>query len=187
MKFTSKLFGRALSRRIKATVLYATETGKSEQYAKQLVELLGHAFNAQVCHFIFSTFDQPTLFAPIPPLLFFFSFCIDWQIGRVLVGIQLWTLIQLISVNFVSHICSFNVISLLKSIWANTQFCRTNYYSFLAKLNYLNCSRLPILSCAHLCIVLGLNFHTKNNILHNIYRAEPNAFYFSEWILNLVS
>ncbi|XP_037910457.1 nitric oxide synthase isoform X2 [Hermetia illucens] len=48
VKFTSKLFGRALSRRIKATVLYATETGKSEQYAKQLGELLGHAFNAQV-------------------------------------------------------------------------------------------------------------------------------------------
>ncbi|XP_055389381.1 nitric oxide synthase isoform X2 [Condylostylus longicornis] len=48
VKFTSKLFGRALSRRIKATVLYATETGRSEQYAKQLGELLGHAFNAQV-------------------------------------------------------------------------------------------------------------------------------------------
>jgi len=48
VKFTSKLFGRALSKRIKATVLYATETGKSEQYAKQLCELLGHAFNAQV-------------------------------------------------------------------------------------------------------------------------------------------
>ncbi|XP_055642693.1 nitric oxide synthase isoform X2 [Toxorhynchites rutilus septentrionalis] len=48
VKFTSKLFGRALSRRIKATVLYATETGRSEQYAKQLVELLGHAFNAQI-------------------------------------------------------------------------------------------------------------------------------------------
>jgi nitric-oxide synthase len=28
--------------------LFATETGKSEQYAKQLVELFGHAFNAQV-------------------------------------------------------------------------------------------------------------------------------------------
>ncbi|XP_073826700.1 nitric oxide synthase isoform X1 [Musca autumnalis] len=48
VKFTSKLFGRALSKRIKATVLYATETGKSEQYAKQLCELLGHAFNAQL-------------------------------------------------------------------------------------------------------------------------------------------
>lgn len=48
VKFTSKLFGRALSRRIKATVLYATETGKSEQFSKKLVELLGHAFNAQV-------------------------------------------------------------------------------------------------------------------------------------------
>lgn len=29
-------------------MLYATETGRSEQYAKQLVELLGHAFNAQI-------------------------------------------------------------------------------------------------------------------------------------------
>ncbi|XP_043950192.1 nitric oxide synthase isoform X2 [Drosophila biarmipes] len=48
VKFTSKLFGRALSKRIKATVLYATETGKSEQYAKKMCELLGHAFNAQI-------------------------------------------------------------------------------------------------------------------------------------------
>lgn len=48
VKFTSKLFRRALSRRIKATILYATETGKSEQYARQLVELFGHAFNAQI-------------------------------------------------------------------------------------------------------------------------------------------
>lgn len=49
VKFTSKLFGRALSKRIKATVLYATETGKSEQYAKELGIIFGHAFNAQVC------------------------------------------------------------------------------------------------------------------------------------------
>lgn len=48
VKFTSKLFGRALSRRIKATVLYATETGKSENYAKKLGEIFGHAFNARV-------------------------------------------------------------------------------------------------------------------------------------------
>ncbi|XP_067008227.1 nitric oxide synthase, salivary gland [Anabrus simplex] len=48
VKFTSKLFGRALSRRIKATVLYATETGKSETYAKKLGEIFGHAFNSQV-------------------------------------------------------------------------------------------------------------------------------------------
>ncbi|XP_072944441.1 nitric oxide synthase-like [Epargyreus clarus] len=48
VKFTSKLFSRALSKRIKATILYATETGKSEQYAKELGTLFGHAFNAQV-------------------------------------------------------------------------------------------------------------------------------------------
>ncbi|XP_039747140.1 nitric oxide synthase-like [Pararge aegeria] len=48
VKFTSKLFGQALSKRIKATILYATETGKSEQYAKELGNIFGHAFNAQV-------------------------------------------------------------------------------------------------------------------------------------------
>ncbi|XP_023316908.1 nitric oxide synthase-like [Trichogramma pretiosum] len=48
VKFTSKLFGRALSRRIKATVLYATETGKSQAYADKLGELFGHAFHSQV-------------------------------------------------------------------------------------------------------------------------------------------
>lgn len=48
VKFTSKLFGRALSRRIKATVLFATETGTSQMYAEKLNELLGHAFHSQV-------------------------------------------------------------------------------------------------------------------------------------------
>ncbi|KAK3859197.1 hypothetical protein Pcinc_034666, partial [Petrolisthes cinctipes] len=48
VKFTSKLFGKALSKRIKATILYATETGKSEQYARKLGEIFGHTFNAQV-------------------------------------------------------------------------------------------------------------------------------------------
>lgn len=57
VKFTSKLFGRALSRRIKATILFATETGKSEQYAKQLGELLSHAFNAQVTIVISGVFS----------------------------------------------------------------------------------------------------------------------------------
>ncbi|RVE54796.1 hypothetical protein evm_000563 [Chilo suppressalis] len=48
IRFTSKLYGRALSKRIKATILYATETGKSEQYAKELGSIFGHAFNVQV-------------------------------------------------------------------------------------------------------------------------------------------
>ena len=79
VKFTSNLFGKALQRRIKAAILYATETGKSEKwtlnsllwrlwekgrketwndnvipliqtrYAHMLAELFNHAFNAQVC------------------------------------------------------------------------------------------------------------------------------------------
>ena len=56
MKFTSKLFGRALSKRIKATILYATETGKSETFAHKLMEIFGHAFNAQVGMYIGITF-----------------------------------------------------------------------------------------------------------------------------------
>ncbi|XP_072754682.1 nitric oxide synthase, salivary gland-like [Anoplolepis gracilipes] len=48
VKFTSKLFGQALSRRIKATVLFATETGTSQMYAEKLSELLDHAFHSQV-------------------------------------------------------------------------------------------------------------------------------------------
>ena len=48
VKFTSNLFGKALQRRIKATILYATETGKSEKFARTLAELFNHAFNAQV-------------------------------------------------------------------------------------------------------------------------------------------
>ena len=49
VKFTSKLFGKALSKRVKATILYGTETGKSEMYARRLGEIFGHAFNSQVC------------------------------------------------------------------------------------------------------------------------------------------
>jgi len=48
VKFTSKLFGKALSKRVKATILYATETGRSELFARKLCEIFGHAFNAQV-------------------------------------------------------------------------------------------------------------------------------------------
>ncbi|KAG8182789.1 hypothetical protein JTE90_018662 [Oedothorax gibbosus] len=48
VKFTSNLFGMALSRRIKATILFATETGRSEQYAKMLGDIFSHAFNANV-------------------------------------------------------------------------------------------------------------------------------------------
>ncbi|XP_075969287.1 nitric oxide synthase-like [Anticarsia gemmatalis] len=48
VRFTSKLFSSALSKRVKATILYASETGKSEQYAKDLATIFGHAFNTQV-------------------------------------------------------------------------------------------------------------------------------------------
>lgn len=48
VKFTSNLFGKALSKRIKATILFATETGKSELYAKRLAQIFSHAFNVSV-------------------------------------------------------------------------------------------------------------------------------------------
>ncbi|KAG9509604.1 Nitric oxide synthase, brain, partial [Fragariocoptes setiger] len=48
VKFTSKLFGKALARRVKATILYASETGKSERYAHKLAQIFSHAFNVHV-------------------------------------------------------------------------------------------------------------------------------------------
>ena len=48
MSWTSGLMLKAMSNRIKATILYATETGKSQMYAEQLKEVLNFALNAQV-------------------------------------------------------------------------------------------------------------------------------------------
>ncbi|CAG0892944.1 unnamed protein product, partial [Darwinula stevensoni] len=46
--FASKLYIQALHRRIKATILYASETGRSERFASKLSSLFAHAFNAHV-------------------------------------------------------------------------------------------------------------------------------------------
>ncbi|ESO82408.1 hypothetical protein LOTGIDRAFT_197993 [Lottia gigantea] len=48
VKFSAKLMGKALARRVKCTILYATETGKSERFAKTLCEIFKHAFDAKV-------------------------------------------------------------------------------------------------------------------------------------------
>uniref|UniRef100_A0A0E9UTE3 nitric-oxide synthase (NADPH) n=1 Tax=Anguilla anguilla TaxID=7936 RepID=A0A0E9UTE3_ANGAN len=37
VKFSAKLMGQAMAKRVKATILYATETGKSQVYAKNPV------------------------------------------------------------------------------------------------------------------------------------------------------
>lgn len=55
VKFTSNLFGKALSKRIKATILFATETGKSELYAKRLAQIFSHAFNVSVSFLLLYT------------------------------------------------------------------------------------------------------------------------------------
>lgn len=46
--FAVLLFGSSLKKRIKATILYATETGNSENFAKQLIIPLKYLFNVQV-------------------------------------------------------------------------------------------------------------------------------------------
>ncbi|CAB3997899.1 nitric oxide synthase, endothelial-like isoform X1, partial [Paramuricea clavata] len=48
VKFSAKLMGQAMAKRQKVTVLYATETGKSEHYANLLKELFSYAFNPRV-------------------------------------------------------------------------------------------------------------------------------------------
>ena len=48
VKFSAKLMGQAMAKRYKAIILYATETGKSESYAKMLGELFSYAFDPKV-------------------------------------------------------------------------------------------------------------------------------------------
>ncbi|XP_072182138.1 nitric oxide synthase 1-like [Diadema setosum] len=46
--FATRLMGKALAKRVKTTILYATETGNSERFARMLCEMFNHAFNAKV-------------------------------------------------------------------------------------------------------------------------------------------
>lgn len=48
VKFSAKLMGHAMAKRVKATILFATETGKSQNYAKTLCEIFKHAFDPKV-------------------------------------------------------------------------------------------------------------------------------------------
>ncbi|XP_043924227.1 nitric oxide synthase, brain [Protopterus annectens] len=48
VKFSAKLMGQAMAKRVKASILYGTETGKSQAYAKTLCEIFKHAFDAKV-------------------------------------------------------------------------------------------------------------------------------------------
>merc|ERR1739838_411690 len=44
----SNMMGKAMSRRIRATILYATETGKSLEFSKMLKKTFDHAFDGKV-------------------------------------------------------------------------------------------------------------------------------------------
>ncbi|XP_038631288.1 nitric oxide synthase, brain-like [Scyliorhinus canicula] len=46
--FSTKLMVQAMAKRIKVTILYASETGKSESFAKKLCEIFKKAFNPKV-------------------------------------------------------------------------------------------------------------------------------------------
>uniref|UniRef100_A0A8C8D7T0 Nitric oxide synthase n=1 Tax=Oncorhynchus tshawytscha TaxID=74940 RepID=A0A8C8D7T0_ONCTS len=48
LNFSAKLMGQAMAKRVKATILFATETGKSQDYARTLCEIFKHAFDAKV-------------------------------------------------------------------------------------------------------------------------------------------
>uniref|UniRef100_A0A8C2I0J9 Nitric oxide synthase n=1 Tax=Cyprinus carpio TaxID=7962 RepID=A0A8C2I0J9_CYPCA len=45
VKFSAKLMGQAMAKRVKATILFATETGKSQDYAKTLCEIFKHVIS----------------------------------------------------------------------------------------------------------------------------------------------
>ena len=65
--------GKALSKRIKCTILYATETGKSEAFAKSLSIVFKYAFDVKVTVIFFAEI----LFVF---LQFSFNRYIAWQI-----------------------------------------------------------------------------------------------------------
>ncbi|ELU07757.1 hypothetical protein CAPTEDRAFT_221339 [Capitella teleta] len=48
VKLSASLMNNALTKRVCCTILFATETGKSENFASQLAELFKHAFNPRV-------------------------------------------------------------------------------------------------------------------------------------------
>ena len=52
VKFSTQLMGKALAKRIKCTILYATETGKSEGFAKTLSSVFKYAFDVKVRNWI---------------------------------------------------------------------------------------------------------------------------------------
>ena len=45
---TAKMMVKAKKKRQKVTILYATETGKSQAFAVELLELFDHAFDGKV-------------------------------------------------------------------------------------------------------------------------------------------
>jgi sulfite reductase alpha subunit-like flavoprotein len=46
--FSSRLMGKALGKRVKCTILYASETGKSERFAKNLHDIFKHNFHPKL-------------------------------------------------------------------------------------------------------------------------------------------
>ncbi|CAG0903371.1 unnamed protein product [Darwinula stevensoni] len=48
VRFSSMMYKQALLRRIKATILFASETGRSERFASKLTSLFAQAFNSQI-------------------------------------------------------------------------------------------------------------------------------------------
>ena len=42
-----------LSKRKKATILFATETGRSEGFARNLAKLLSYTFDVKVCQYLY--------------------------------------------------------------------------------------------------------------------------------------
>ena len=48
VKISAKLMGHMMARRVKATILYATETGRARTYAWSLCQLFRRAFDPKV-------------------------------------------------------------------------------------------------------------------------------------------
>ena len=65
VKLSANLMKRAMAKRIRCTILYATETGHAHQFAKQLAELFKHTFDARVSQLHVIWASEPKYVIPV--------------------------------------------------------------------------------------------------------------------------
>ena len=77
VKISAKLMGHMMARRVKATILYATETGRARTYAWSLCQLFRRAFDPKVGRGVGGQWVGGA--GPLSPLLLLANRCCVWM------------------------------------------------------------------------------------------------------------